>query len=334
MFTNRPLYANAADVKLNVLRPEQEQFEAALRRGRNTLLIGEAGTGKTTTLHLLEFRLRQERRACFVSLAQAREVAHATAALHRAAHEAGWVPDLDQALIDRALVGDDPFAPTYLVRSLADVPSGAVFLVDDVESSVGHALFGRLRDELWQLSCVWGVAISTDQAAGLVQPPADAFFDERIRLSPLTESERRTLLRLRSDADPKRAEPWAEVDAIASDGPDNPRRLLAYARDVLERRVDPRDLTAAAQRRRERAERVGGRAGTMLVSELESLGPVSASDEELLKRLGWTRPRAAEMLHRLEKSGIVHSYSDHRGGPGRPRKIYELRRPDEIGEQP
>ena len=331
MLTNRPLYANDSDANLNVANDAQLRLADSLGHGHNTLLIGEPGSGKTTALHMVEFRWRAlERPVSFVSLAQADDLAHAVAALHRAAHDAGWVPGLDQPLLDAALRGTDPFASTYLVRTLRAAPEQALVLIDDVSAEVGHALFGRLRDELWQLPCVWGVAAAAAEAAALVQPPAEAFFDDRIRLDPLPEAGRRTLLRLRCQADPTSPSPWAAVDDVATSGPGNPRRLLAHARAVLERQLDPQDVRSARDRRRRLAEDAGGRPAAMLVAELEHLGPTSASDQELLDRLGWTRPRAAEVMSRLEKAGILDSYVERRSGPGRPRKVYELRPPEEF----
>jgi predicted ArsR family transcriptional regulator len=67
-----------------------------------------------------------------------------------------------------------------------------------------------------------------------------------------------------------------------------------------------------------------GRAAAMLVAEVESLGPVSASDERLLSRLGWTRERAAQVFKQLEEAGLV-VFSELRDGPGRPRKVYRLK---------
>jgi hypothetical protein len=39
-----------------------------------------------------------------------------------------------------------------------------------------------------------------------------------------------------------------------------------------------------------------GRPHAMAMAELEALGGASASDEEFLRRLGWTRPRASQVL--------------------------------------
>lgn len=65
----------------------------------------------------------------------------------------------------------------------------------------------------------------------------------------------------------------------------------------------------------------------MLMAELESLGAASASDERLLRRLGWTRPRAVQVLRELEDAGLVTA-SYARGPGGGRQKVY---RPVEGG---
>ena len=59
----------------------------------------------------------------------------------------------------------------------------------------------------------------------------------------------------------------------------------------------------------------------MLLNELMDLGPVSASDERLLERLGWTRARAAQVLKQLEEAGLVVVTDEAADGPGRPRRL-------------
>src|SRR3954470_22521706 len=86
----------------------------------------------------------------------------------------------------------------------------------------------------------------------------------------------------------------------------------------------PERLAAASERRLHRAERAAGRAGAMLVTEMEGRGPVSAGDDALLQTLGWTRPRAVAMLKKLEAEEIVPSLDERADGPGRPRRLYEL----------
>src|SRR3954447_24809735 len=186
----RPVYPTRADARWYVPSVAQARFAAELERRHNTLLIGSAGMGKTTTLHMIELGLRDaDRPVAYVSLGPADDVGQATSAIYRAAAERGWL-EVDEALVADALRPEDPYAPNALIRRLEAVPSDAVLLVDDVKAEVGHGLFGRLRDELWQHALVWGVAAETGGAHGLLRPPADAFFDSRIDLAPLSAEER------------------------------------------------------------------------------------------------------------------------------------------------
>lgn len=329
MFSNRPLYATLADARYYVDRTTTRPLVEALRRGRNVLVIGERGSGKTTLLHMAERELREDHRlaACFVSLAQITDVGHAIAAVYRAAVEQRWLEEPADDLVASAVARDDPFAPTQLLRDLGRATPGGRVLVDDVEAGVGHDLFGRLRDELWQLSLVWGVAADINEASELLDAPADAFFERRVTLEPLKQEERTDLLDRRNayGVDPLSA---SQIDKLARRGPGNPRQLITYARQIAEEGsgLSVHSLIAGAERRRQVAEAVGGRAAGMLVTEMEGLGPVSASDDRLLKSLGWTRPRAATVLAQLEEHEIVASFPEQRDGrAGRPRKLYELR---------
>jgi hypothetical protein len=316
------LYPTRADARWYVPSAAQTRFAEAIDRRRNTLLIGSAGMGKTTTLHMTELALRDAARpAVYVSLGPADDVGQAASAIYRAAVEQGWL-EAEDALVAAALRPDDPYAPNALIRRLEAVPSDAVFLVDDVGAEVGHGLFGRLRDELWQHALVWGVAAETGEAHGLLRPPADAFFDARIDLAPLGADERRRLLERRAEADGR-----LDADAVgelAARSPDSVRGLIGAASAAAESGDPPRTLAIGAEHRRRRAEQAAGRAGAMLATEMEGRGPVSAGDDGLLRTLGWTRPRAVAVLKKLEADGIVRSFDERSDGPGRPRRLYEL----------
>jgi hypothetical protein len=61
----------------------------------------------------------------------------------------------------------------------------------------------------------------------------------------------------------------------------------------------------------------------MLAGEIDALGWVSASDERLLDRMGWTRPRVVQVIAELESRGLVNMREENTGR-GRPRKLYRL----------
>ncbi len=203
-----------------------------------------------------------------------------------------------------------------------------VVLLDSIGTpEVVQHLFGRLRDEVWQLPLLWVVAGHRADRARYLEPPADSFFDAIIEVGELDEHEAADLLRRRAqraDQDDPAAKVLLSVaGALAQQvTPRTPRNLLAAARGVLlEAEDDPtrwvRNLYAAQARAAEL-----GRAPAMLFAEVMDLGPVSASDKRLLDRLGWTRPRAAQVFKQLEEEGLVVVTGDAPDGPGRPRKLF------------
>jgi len=203
------------------------------------------------------------------------------------------------------------------MRNPQEEDDRTTLLIDGLPSpEVAHVLFGRLRDELWQLPFNWIIAVDERERAALMEPPADAFFDRQIDLGPMTPQEQFSLLEQRV---PITNRSGLESLIDASEG--NPRLLLALARDAFEGGRGIEDLLESRARREKAAARIS-RPASMLLAELENMGSASASDEELLKRLGWTRPRATQVFRELEESELVTS-REVKGHGGRPRKVYQ-----------
>ena len=293
----------------------------SLEHGRNTLIYGSSGAGKTTILHQIEWALRAaDRPVVFAGLRGVEDIANVAGAIVRSGleleviREGDLAPTRDPNIFDRTTT-------LQRVRDLDMFPSGTVVLLDDVTAAVGHALFGRLRDELWQLPLVWGVAVHEDEVGALLTPPADAFFDTKVGLRPMGPLHRATVVAKRGDGLTDR-----QIKQIGAAAPGNPRQLLRYAAQVVEDGADVQWLMRASVARRAKAEAAAGRDGATLTAEMENLGPVSASDEALTSRMGWPRPRIATTLNRLEEAGVATSFLEPRDGrTGRPRKLYELR---------
>lgn len=326
MFLRRPLYATTADSRFMIWTTAAKKARLGLQRGRNTLIHGPAGAGKTTVLHQIEYHLRSadERPVLFVPLRGVSAVEEVRTAIINLALESGLLDSNEFEDERRRTVSDDAFAVTLSVRQLSALPGNTVILLDDVDSAVGHALFGRLRDELWQMPLIWGVGVDQDELGGVLSPPADAFFETVVALEPLSGEDRVELVKERA------IHGFGDLSAtqitdLGASGPGNPRRLVDYARLAAEDGVRPQDLIEAAAQRRIIAEEVAGRDGVMLVEVMEHLGTVSASDPRLAAELGWQRPRIASTLVRLEQAHLARSFLEAREGrSGRPRKLYEL----------
>src|SRR5690606_28363039 len=128
----------------------------------------------TTALHAAAFALREEgRRAEVVDAAPARALDEVVAAIGAAAgrHDGGGGGAAGGAL--------------ERVRRWRALDGPLVVMLDDVAPELAQPLFGRMRDELWQTPLRFVVAASTADAAAFLTPPADVFFEGRVRLEPL-----------------------------------------------------------------------------------------------------------------------------------------------------
>jgi energy-coupling factor transporter ATP-binding protein EcfA2 len=291
----------------------------------NVLLAGPRGSGKTTLLRQVLLDLRNDSRpAVFVDGKLATD---AFSFLELIRFQVGEAPNLPQSLRERYSQMFNPrpnLGESSVLLDLIDSmkspeedPDQTTLLVDGLPSpGIAHSLFGRLRDELWQLPFNWIIAVDERERAALMEPPADAFFDRQINLGPMTPRELLSLLELRV---PLTDRTGLESLIEASEG--NPRLLLALARDVLEGGQGIEDLLENRAWRETVASGLS-RPASMLLAELENMGSASASDEELLKRLGWTRPRATQVFRELEEAELVTS-REVKGHGGRPRKVYQ-----------
>ncbi len=323
--SGRPLLDTDADQRLFVGRvAELERVERSVAAGLNCLVIGPAGSGRTSLLRTLLYRADRAGRpwrAHFVRAAAARTAAELLALVVAAVHpvEDRLAPTGPIALLD------------LLATALAtpDEPGPPVFVLDDVGGDAGAQLFGALRDEVWQLGASWLVSVGPAGALVLAGPPADAFFETRVDLGPLDGAEVADLLRRRMEpGDPEAAE---LIDAVLATRPDTPRRALEAARELVTAAgVGPTGFTVV-QEHLARAAALDqlSRPARMLAQELESLGWSAASDARLLDRLGWTRTRVIQVMAELRERGLVQ-VREERTGRGRPRKLFRVVPPGEF----
>jgi hypothetical protein len=311
-FRNRPLLPGSLDRNLYVSRPKLEQaLYGSLRDDRNVLVVGERGSGKTTLVR----RVIADSPDRDFRLVEAGPIL-STQDLIRLVGRALGQDGADE----QAELADDPIG---LVEALSRLPRlpGAILVIDGpLDSDVAYSFFGRLRDQVWNLPNTWIVTATPDEAGALRTPPADAFWSMLLEVGNMNASEIDALLERGLDEQERE-----QVDA-ASERPISapPRGVVRWAQDVLDGHAptDDQQLMTAAD--------TLGRQAAMALSELIALGrPASAGDQELLRRLGWTRANASRWLARMEDAGILRSLTGPSQGQGRPPKLYEpVRRAD------
>lgn len=312
--SGRPLLGSRLDAGLFTGRRIQlVMARRALHDRLNIVITGEPGAGRTSTMHALLADLPAPsvlvRGGAVLDAGDL--LRRVIADLHVRAGTAAGFPDLGGSVdvIDRIA----------LLRQRAGSVDALVIAVDDLPPEAGMDLFGRYRDELWSIDASWLVTVTAGHAPLVLRPPADVFFDVRIDLPALSDSEAADLLDKRIGE----ATDHAGIDRIVAAAGGNPRRLIALARQLVSGGRGEFTAAAAAARRRDGLLAGMTSAARMLAGELEALGGASASDPALLTRLGWTRPRAVQVLKELEAAGLVVA-TDERTARGRPRKVYRL----------
>jgi len=314
MLTKRPLLDTAADQTLFVTDASRERAIKSAFQRHHTLIVGEPGSGKTSLLYNIRANAHRGS-APRVVLVDARVAGDARDLIDILLQEAvddGWVEPAGRP--DR----DDPFALASQIRRLRDAPNGSMILLDDPDAGQAATLFGRMRDELWQLPVWFAVAVNPGTYASvLTQPPANAFFDVVIELEPFEPHDAVKMLRLRKHRGELAEDILTPAQAM------QPRAVLLSAEAGPGARYD-------AELQHElltRAEQAAGRAGAALVTEIWNRGAVSASDADLQRSLGVSRPRLTQLLTLLANEGTLVSTSQAGSGAiGRPRTLYDINR--------
>lgn len=314
-FRDRPLLVDGVDASLYLERPELEsRLVDPLMADRNVLLLGEPGSGKSTLLRktasLLESR---GRRAVLVNGAVAQDAA-------------GLLEFVDVALRQRLgePADDQPAEPgpastglLHATRRLRRASPVVILLDGMMDAEIGYDVFGRLRDELWELEHPWAVAVRPRDSGMLRSPPADAFWSAVIEVPPLDHGQTERLLRLGLAE-----HEYLLVDRDRVLAGAYPRSVIRSAHEALAR-GNQSSASMSGQDLVQRASDLG-RSEAMAMAELQGLGrPVSAHDPELLERLGWSRPYAQRILSHLERNRLLRTMPERSDRAGRPRKLYE-----------
>lgn len=335
--SGRPLLDTEADAQLFVDREDElRALEYALAAGMNALVVGDRGSGVTSLLRHIAYR-RRARDSGLLAVVDGRLAIDAPGLLDivfeklTGGPRTVTEPSNVQAIFDSLSFvygrkvpvqrqGSLPLLDVFdqIKRELGG-RRGTVILDGVPDSEAAYTLFGKLRDELWELPIAWLVGIGPNEEATLTRPPADAFFEQTISIKPLGPVAAMDLVAKRV---PDGTLDRSQLETLAALGEGNPRSILAAAREYLQlhKSFDEQSATKAAMQAR-----LGsmGLSAAALAAELARLGAASASDPTLLHNLGWSRSRATQVLKELEAAGLATGVPEPAPGGGR-RKIYRL----------
>lgn len=320
------MYDSDPDGELFVAPAMWERLVGAVRHRFNVALVGARGAGKTSVLRQLQRQLRADDvRVVFVDATGVSDLDGLVTAIENEMVGRRGAPSglgSDAAPLAGALEGGPPGATSLRVvqriRALGGHPA-AVVLVDCAHAArAAYDLFGRMRDELWQLEHRWVVAVENSERSILLTPPADAFFDQVVALSMSAPDLLEVLRRRGPDVPDTTLRQIAEQTAT-------PRAALQAVRDAL--LGPPSDDPLAATLWRQEHAMALGRPHSMAMHELEALGGASASDEEFLRRLGWTRARASQVLGELADAKLLTASDERTPAAGRPRRVFRPAEP-------
>ncbi len=317
--SGRPLLDIAVDAAL-FLDPDTvlPRLGRAVREDLNVLLVGARGAGKSSIIRQLALAARTSAVGLDVVLLDAGSVGSVGGLLRAVTGAIAPAPRARIGPVDGESSVLDLLDLLKLCRTQAEAREERfVVVVDNLVPDLAHPMFGQLRDDLWSLPFGWVVTCADADEAAFRRPPADAFFDTVVRIEAIAPDVLRELVRRRASIEEL---PDPALDLVVELARGNPREALDAARVLA---LDPEAGDGMVKGRARRAEVLGrlGRPAAMLLDELVASGGASASDAGLLRRLGWTRSRATQVLHQLERDGLAEA-TDVRDGPGRPRRVY------------
>ena len=304
--SQRALTASTADGELFVDRSEElAAAERALDLGFNVYLSGRAGSGKTSFLQRLQARREH---TVLLNLARVDTIADLISLIAGTLDPRlgmRFIGDPFQVIRDqhrKKLEEHGADRLGVLRKALGERSEPRALLLDNLEVELHQELFGRQRDELWQVPLQW---VATGDTPSL-DPPADTFFETSIALEPLTPDAIRELLALRGrQGDPGQQELMLQIANTLADslGPANPRRVISTARAVF-LSPDP-ELSLKKIREKQYAHHQLSATARLVLDALYAVGPTHAGDQRLLDQVGATRSRIVQVLRELEAAELV-----------------------------
>jgi energy-coupling factor transporter ATP-binding protein EcfA2 len=315
---NEPILFDAVDFDAYVARPAVEEvLVEAVEMSRGVLLVGPAGSGRTTTLNWLARKL-PGRTVARVDAALTDTPAALLEAIRVALVSAlGGVDTAGgRGLSESPVVGQATTEPVRLqamARQLRGVPNAVVIIDNLVDPSVIRTIFGGLRELLWETRYTYVCSARPQDVPVFLAPPADSFFRRRVPLTPLTDDElERMLVMSELPIDDARH----RIEGV----PRQPRQVIAAMGAAM-----GSDFEAPATKGVSRA------AGEVW-RELVSLHrPVTVTDDELRLRAQLSSISLRRHLNELVDAGLVAKLNERTGRPGRPAVVYQARSREEIG---
>ncbi len=305
----RPLSASDADSQLFADRSyELKRVGRALDLGLNVYVWGARGSGRTSLLHQIQRRRPASRYARLEGLEklqdqldEAERALVGTRVLER--HRSlGLLAMMGLPAIAEQRAKADPLGHLRTAAIGGKQDGAHVLLVDDLAASAIHELFGRLRDDMWELPIQWVVA----GTASYLDPPADTFFDVTVELPSLDRDGLDELLTRRAASGTPQeerlllAEATSALDPLA---PCTPRRALAVLRDLY--LSDDAAEMASELSQIQSARAALSPTANKVLEAFMAHGPAHAGDERLLSEVGVTRSRVVQVLGELEEAGLV-----------------------------
>lgn len=305
----RALGTSDVDHRLFVDRSaELKRVQRALKLGLNVYVHGPRGIGRTSFLRQIERNWPEAR------YARLHGFGTLTERLDEVERRLTDQPSLSRQIPNPVtsalqvfsgtthLTAEDPFRNLReAAGELTDQPP-CVMLIDDLDKTSVHEMFGRWRDSVWEVPIQWVVS----GTSSYLDPPADSFFDVVVGMTRFDYDGLQELVWRRAESgtrEERQALQQLSDSALATVAPCTPRRALSVIRDLYL----SDDLEHEANQLKE-LHSARSRLKTTPVKVLDALavyGPTHAGDEQLLAEVGVTRSRVVQVLAELEAEGLV-----------------------------
>ena len=311
--SRRPLTSSSIDQAAFVNRVvESEAISSAIDLRLNVFVSGAPGSGKTSLLrHVQRSMQERDHDIVYVNVEPSPSIDGTIAQIARGiGGDEHGSPKLLGAEDETALAAIEVALDSRTaIDSAADSkgPTGRsslIVMVDGITQEATTVLFGRYRDRLWESPGVTWIVASRHATP---PAPADAFFDRTVVLAPFTAEAGGALLERRAPEIPEDL----RDQLVAAIGNAQPVFWMLAAQRLALADESPDSLIAALAAQRAISNELPDRQRD-LYRAVEDLGPVHAGNEELLERVGASRPWTVTALKELEEAGLVQSERDGR----------------------